>query len=227
MKSPMTAIAETAEADFSTRLESAYSGAVYDVLRAMGHPNQVLPNTIRPLLPDRKIIGPAYTVGGHARPDLDGHETLLQWTAMLSKAPKGSVVVTQPNDSTMAHMGELSSETMLYRGIKGYVTDGGCRDSDFIRKIGFPVYCRYFTPVDVVGRWVAETFGESVVIGGVKIHTGDYVFADFDGIVIIPQALVPEVTEKIEAVLQTENLVRKAILRGVDPQEAYLKYGKF
>jgi regulator of RNase E activity RraA len=215
------------EADFSPRLEPAYSGAVYDVLRAMGHPNQVLPNTIRPLLPERKIIGPAYTVAGHAKPNLDGHETLLQWTAMLSKAPRGSVVVTQPNDSSMAHMGELSSETMLYRGIRGYITDGGCRDSEFIRKIGFPVFCRYFTPVDVVGRWVAESFGEPIVIGAVTIHTGDYVFADFDGIVIIPQALVPEVTSRIEKVLQTENLVRKAILTGVDPQEAYLKYGKF
>jgi regulator of RNase E activity RraA len=215
------------ESDFAARLDPAYSGAVYDVLRSIGYPNQVLPNTIRPLLPDRKIIGPAYTVGGHSKPNLDGHETLLQWTAMLSKAPIGSVVVTQPNDSSMAHMGELSSETMLYRGIKGYVTDGGCRDSDFIRKIGFPVFCRYFTPVDVVGRWVAETFGEPISIGGVIIKTGDYVFADFDGVVIIPEHLVPEVTEKIEKVLQTENLVRKAILTGVDPQEAYLKYGKF
>jgi regulator of RNase E activity RraA len=217
----------SAESDLSLRLKPAYSGAVYDVLRAMGYPNQVLPTTIRPLLPEVKLLGPAYTVCGHAKPNLDGHETLLQWTALLSKAPAGSVVVTQPNDSTMAHMGELSSETMLHRGVRGYITDGGCRDSAFIRKIGFPVFCRYFTPVDVVGRWVPEKFGEPVVIGEVTVHTGDYVFADYDGIVIIPRGIVPEVTAKIEQLLQTENLVRKAILNGVDPQEAYLQYGKF
>ena len=146
---------------------------------------------------------------------------------MLSRAPKGSVVVMQPNDSTMAHMGELSSETMTLRGVRGYIVDGGCRDSAFIRRIGFQVFCRYYTPVDVVGRWEAETFGAPIVIGGVTIHTGDYVMADFDGVVIIPAAIIGEVVTKVEEVLRTESLVRKAILEGVDPKEAYLRHGKF
>ncbi len=60
-----------------------------------------------------------------------------------------------------------------------------------------------------------------------SIETGDYVMADRDGTVIIPQAVAEEVIEKTEEVLQTESLVRKAILEGMDPQEAYLKYGKF
>jgi len=124
-------------------------------------------------------------------------------------------------------MGELSSETLQLRGIRGYIVDGGCRDSEFISKIGFKVFCKYFTPVDVVGRWVPEEFAAPINIGQVTIETGDYVMADRDGIVIIPQAIVEEVVEKTEEVLQTESLVRKAILEGVDPQEAYLKYGKF
>lgn len=213
--------------DYGDRLEACYSGAVYDVLRAMGHAEQVLPQEIRPLLPDRKLAGRVYTIGGHTKPDLDGHQTLLAWTEMLSRAPRGSVVMMQPNDSTMSHMGELSSETMLHRGIRGYIVDGGCRDSEFISKIGFRVWCRYYTPIDIVGRWEAETFGEPITIGGVVIHTGDYVLADFDGAVVIPGALIEEVTTKVEEVLQTESLVRKAILDGVDPKEAYLKHGKF
>ena len=213
--------------DLADRLEKCYSGAVYDVLRAMGHPDQVLPQTIRPLLPERKLAGPIYTIGGRGKPNLDGHQTLLSWTEMLSRAPKGSVTIMQPNDSTMAHMGELSSETMTLRGVRGFIVDGGCRDSEFITKIGFRVWCRYFTPIDVVGRWEAETFGEPITIGGVRICTDDYVLADFDGVVIIPGEIAEEVTARVEAVLCTENLVRKAILEGVDPKEAYLKYGKF
>lgn len=212
---------------YSDRLEKCYTGAVYDVMRAMGYPNQVLSQNIRPVDPHFKIAGPIFTVSGHAKPNLDPHETLLQWTGMLSKAPSHSVVICQPNDSTMAHMGELSSETFTYKKIRGYIVDGGCRDTSFIRKIGFQVFCRYFTPVDVVGRWVAETFGEPITIGEVKIHTGDYVLADFDGIVIIPQSIIKEVIDKTEEVLRTENKVRKAILEGTDPQEAYLQYRKF
>ena len=91
--------APSGQADFtdgySDRLEKCYSGAVYDVLRAMGHPNQVLPSTLRPLLPDRSLAGRIYTIGGHAKPNLDGHQTLLSWTEMLSRAPRGSVVMMQ------------------------------------------------------------------------------------------------------------------------------------
>lgn len=215
------------QTSLSDRLEKCYSGAVYDVLRAMDYPNQTLPNTIRPIDIHTKLTGPIYTVSGRYDDTLDPHETLLQWTGLLSKAPKGSVVICQPNDHTLSHMGELSAETLQYRGIRGYIADGGCRDSDFISKIGFKVFCKYFTPVDVVGRWVADKFTEPIKIGQVTIETGDYVIADRDGIVIIPQAIVEEVVDKTEEVLQTESLVRKAILEGVDPQEAYLKYGKF
>lgn len=211
----------------SDRLEKCYSGAVYDVLRAMGYPNQALPNTIRPIDIHTKLAGSIYTVSGRYDETMDPHETLLQWTGLLSKAPKGSVVICQPNDDTLAHMGELSSETLQLRGIRGYIVDGGSRDSEFISRIGFKVFCKYFTPVDVVGRWVADKFAEPIKIGKVDIETGDYVMADRDGIVIIPKAIAEEVVKKTEAVLQTESLVRKAILEGVDPQEAYLKYGKF
>ena len=209
------------------RLEKCYSGAVYDVLRAMGYPKQTLSKEIRPLDITSKLAGPVYTVSGRYDDTLEPHDTLLQWTALLSKAPKGSVVICQPNDHTLAHMGELSSETMQLRGIRGYIVDGGCRDSDFISKIGFKVFCKYYTPVDVVGRWTTQSFETPIEIDGVRIETGDYVMADRDGVLIIPQEIAEEVVLKTEEVLSAENLVRTAILAGTDPQEAYLKYGKF
>ena len=124
-------------------------------------------------------------------------------------------------------MGELSAETMAHRGVRGYIVDGGCRDADYILRFGFKVFCRYFTPKDIVGRWLPETFEEPIDIGNVEIRTGDYVLADRDGVVIIPSEMAADVIQKTEEVMRTENLVRKAILEGVDPQEAYKKYGRF
>ena len=208
-------------------LEQCYSGAVYDTLRAMGRPDQLLPETLRPLDATRPLAGRIFTVSGHVDPTLDPHTTLLEWTRLLSRAPRGSVVICQPNDSTLAHMGELSSETFGYRGVRGYIVDGGCRDSAFILRMGFRVWCRYFTPRDIVGRWMADGFGEPIAIGGVTIRTGDYAMADRDGVVIIPQEMIAAVTDRVEEVLRTENKVRTAILNGVDPVDAYLKYKKF
>ena len=47
-------------------------------------------------------------------------------------------------------MGELSAETLQLRGIRGYIVDGGSRDMDFILKIDFPVWSKFYTPRDVV-----------------------------------------------------------------------------
>ncbi len=211
----------------ATRLLNCYAAAVHDVLRGMGYERCVLPSNIRPLDPARKLAGEIYTVSGHIDFTRDPHDTLVQWTGLLSKAPAGKVLVCQPNTYDIALMGELSAETLNFRGVRGYVVDGGCRDTDFILELGFPVFCSFTTPKDIVGRWIPDRFGEPITIGEVTISSGDYLLADRDGVVVIPGNVVEEAVTKTEQVLQTENKVRTAILAGMDPQEAYLKFGKF
>lgn len=211
---------------FAQRLESAYSGAVYDVLREMGLADQALPHSLRPLDPTGKVAGPVFTASGRIA-DISEDESLIRWCELLSEAPFDHVVICQPNDSTLAHMGELSSETLKLRGIRGYVVDGGCRDSDFVMNSGFPVFCRYQTPADIVGKWSVETLGEPIQIGSLTIRSGDYIMGDRDGLVLIPKDRMQECAERLEDVMNTESLVRRAILAGVNPKEAYLKYGRF
>lgn len=211
----------------AARLLVCYAAAVHDVLREMGYARCVLPPNIRPLDPTKKLAGEIYTVSGHLDLNTAPHDTLVQWTGLLSKAPPGKVMVCQPNTYDIALMGELSAETLNFRGVRGYVVDGGCRDTDFILELGFPVFCSFNTPKDIVGRWVPDRFGEPITIGEVTISTGDYLLGDRDGVVIIPGKIIDDVVQKTEQVLQSENTVRTAILVGMDPQEAYLKYGKF
>lgn len=213
--------------DWAERLEKCYTGAVYDVMKGLGYSDQLLPNKIRPIDTKHKIAGPVFTVNGKIDYTLDTHTSLLKWCEMLSKAPGGHILVCQPNDDTLAYMGELSAETLIFKGLKGSIVDGGCRDSASIEHIGFPVFCKYFTPRDVVASWCADSIGGPITIGKVPIKTGDYALADRDGIIIIPKHLVEEVVDKTEIVLKTESLVRKAILSGIDPVEAYLRYKKF
>jgi 4-hydroxy-4-methyl-2-oxoglutarate aldolase len=209
------------------RLAQTYTGVVHDVMRAMGLRDFTLPPQIRPLFPEQVLAGVAATVSGRVDTMADPHQTLLGWTGLLSKARPDTVLICQPNDATVAHMGELSAETLKLKGVRGYVADGGCRDVDFILRLGFPVWCRYFTPRDIVGYWLPDQFDQPIRIGEVTIHAGDLVLGDRDGMVILPKARAGEIIAAAEAAIGTENLVRKAILAGVDPQEAYLKYGKF
>ncbi len=215
------------ESELTGRLEACYTGVVHDVMRALGLRDFTLPHDIRPLIPEKRLAGPVFALSGHIVEGADPHETLLQWTGFLGQARPGTVVVCQPNDETIAHMGELSAETLQRRGVLGFVVDGGCRDVDFILKIGFPVFCRYLTPRDVVGRWLPDGMEVPIRIGETAIHPGDYILADRDGACVLPGSGVEEIVAAAEAAMHTENQVRRAILDGMDPQQAYLKYGKF
>ena len=213
--------------NLTERLRACYTGAVHDVLRMMGHERIVLPPAIKPLDPTLKLAGPVWTVSGHVDRTKTRHETLLGWCTLLSKAPRGHVVVCQPNNHEVAMMGELSAQTLAARGVLGFVVDGGSRDTGLVLEQRFPVWCSFLTPSDIVARWIPDAYGAPIDIGGVTITTGDWLLADRDGVVIVPKAIAEEVVVRTEEVVSTESDMRKALVGGMDPVDAYNAYGKF
>jgi regulator of RNase E activity RraA len=211
----------------TARLERCYTGVVHDVMRAMGLRDFTFPPELRPLMPERAMAGPAFTIDGMTSADFDGHDTLLAWTGLLSQAPAGHVWVSQPNDRIVAHMGELSAETLHNKGVRGCLLDGFTRDTNFLLELGFQTWSRGFTPRDIVAWWKPRAANVEIRIGDVTVAPGDYILADRDGAVAIPRAITEDVVTRAEAAITTENKVRSAILSGVDPQQAYLRIGKF
>lgn len=213
--------------DLADRLAACYASAVHDVLRAKGFGNQVLPTSIRALDPTRRLAGEIHTISGHVDQTLSRHETLLRWSQVLSRVPGGKVLVCQPNTKAIALMGELSAQALRVKGTRGYVVDGHCRDTDFILEMGFPVFCEANTPADIVERWTYDRIGEPITIGTVTIRSGDWLLGDRDGAIIIPKEVVEETVTETEAVMSTEGDMRRAIMAGMDAEQAYLKFGKF
>ena len=209
------------------RLMVCYASAVHDVLRGLGIDNCVLPPEIMALSPGQKLAGEIYTISGHIDRTLSRHDSLLAWTQVLSKVPGGKVLVCQPNTKEIALMGELSARALMVKDTKGYVVDGRCRDVDFILDLDFPVFCDLNTPADIVERWTYDRLGDPISIGTVTICSGDWLIADRDGVVVIPGDIAEQVVGETEKVMSTESEMRDAILAGMDPEQAYLKYGKF
>lgn len=204
-----------------------YAGAVTDILDEMGLQQQVLPHEIQCFMPGWTVAGRALTIAGRPSTETDPDMVYIPFLRMLGEIGPGDVLVSQPNDSVSAHLGELSAETAKYRGARGAIIDGGARDTEYMRRLGFPVFCRYTTPNDIRGRWEMTDFNVPIQIGDVTIEPGDFVVGDRDGVVVIPIAVADEVISKAEEVVRTENLVRKAILEGVHPVKAYEIYHRF
>lgn len=208
-------------------LARCYTGVVNDVMQRMGLSAYILPLEITPLIPEQALCGPVFTIEGHSAEGADAHRTLIEWTGLLSRAKPGHIWLCQPHDRAIALMGELSAETLKARGVIGCVIDGNIRDVDFILRLNFQCWRRQHTPRDIVGRWLPSGFDVPITIGEVLIRPGDYLIGDRDGLIRVPRELAAGIGEEAAAVMLTENKVRKAILAGLDPREAYLTFGKF
>ena len=209
------------------RFAAIYAAALADILDAHGYRDQTLPPSIRPLEPGMRLAGQAYTVKGKATQTPDYDVALRKVLTMLGDVPAEHVAVYACEHDVSAHLGELSVTSLKTRGVVGCVLDGGCRDVRFILDEGFPVFSRYVTPEDSTWRWALEATQVPVTIGRVTIEPGDWIVADDDGVVVVPQAVAVTVLAEAEEKAATESEIRAAVRDGMPPLEAYDRFGTF
>lgn len=212
--------------NIARRFHGVYVAAVCDVLDDMGLRHQYLDHRFRPLNPSQKIAGPAFTIIGGPSAETDTEKRI--GPRVIDQFRPGVVAVydTQNTEGTGV-WGELWAAGAAQRGCVGAVVDGGVRDTGFMREAGFPIYYRFTSPGDALGRFTVIDYECPVSAGGVRVSPGDYVFGDEDGIVIIPSELTIEVIDKAEQVSRNENRIRAAIAGNQSLFELYKEFGKF
>lgn len=208
--------------------KNLYVAAVCDILDELGYRNQAMHQRLRPLLPDIRncgFIGRAKTfewleVDYIVEDDPYG----LEIEAMDSVKPGDVVVHSTDVNSTNAPWGELMSTIAKKKGVHGCVCDSQVRDCIKIIDMGFPVFYAGIRPLDSKGRGLVVAYDVPVKCGEVMVYPGDLIYADFDGIVVIPQAVEQQVLQKAAEKVNSENLSREELLQGKSLREVYDKY---
>jgi regulator of RNase E activity RraA len=113
----------------------------------------------------------------------------------------------------------------LARGGVGCVTDGLVRDVRKIRELAFPVFHGGIGPLDIRGRGRMIEMDKAIDCGGVRVHSGDIVFGDVDGLVVVPRQIADEVFNQAAAKVADENNTRDELRDGSLLAEVYAKYG--
>ncbi len=142
----------------------------------------------------------------------------------------GSVSVWSGAGEGVCFFGELIAIGMQERGCVGALVDGGVRDVAWIGRLAFPVYARYRTPVQSIGRWKVVESGVPVPLPGataasVEVAPGDFVLADEDGAIAVPRELAIEVLARAEALGEREGQIRAEIGAGLSLSDALAKFG--
>jgi regulator of RNase E activity RraA len=211
------------------RYRRLYAGAVYDVLEHLGYPNQVLSHQVAPLTPDMKLAGPAFTVKGTTSCERD--EALRHRRLAAIKRMRRPCVEVRDCGTPfrLALYGELSATSAAAHGAVGALVDGGTRDTGMLISMGFPIFARYRTPVEAFGRWVMLDCEVPVLVSGeltdaVQVNPGDFIFGDFDGVMVIPKELTMQVLVECERIIGIEDNARVEFARGDDPVEVFERH---
>jgi regulator of RNase E activity RraA len=216
------------------RLEKMFVPAVADVLDVLGHRDQCLRAGFWPLIPDSTVAGPAFTVREVAAPTLEFRSTdekLRIFAEFFGELGQDQVALVDTNGCyDAAAWGELMSTiTKFTCGAKAAVVDGAIRDVSRILKIDFPLWYVNRIPADSEGRLQLLDFNKPMVCGGVHVHPGDLVFADPDGIVVLPmdgRIDIEEVISRAEEFVELEDKTRADLRRGMFVIDVFNKYGR-
>ena len=201
---------------------------VCDALYALGMKEQVLPSRLRPLLPDTRIVGEAYTVLGRAIAPVtwdEGIPLIEPYLRVFEELTPDCIIVSVNPNSTVGHFGELTANAAQAQGCQGVILEGNLRDTEGLRNIGFQVFYSELSPTNAIGRWEMEASQVAVSIGGVTVSPGDIVVADFDGIVIVPRADSKRVLLEAESIDAAEAAVRSDAAEGIPPMTSFEKHG--
>ncbi len=217
------------------RFEFIPSATIFDVMDGLGLGDGCcLSLDIRPLVPDRTLAGPAYTVRwvrDPRRADEWNPPEIRRISNLFEAITPGDVIVVDgAGDRTCGHWGEMLSMMARNYGARGVVVDGGTRDSRGITRLeDWSAWARYTAPVESMGRLRIHELDVPVSLAAVRgdfvqVDPGDWIVADDDAVLVVPRNRAEEILVAAEALEEVEEQVRLALLAREDVDEVFRRF---
>ena len=210
-----------------------FSALIGDVLDANGYYHQFLPQEIKPLSPEMKIVGRAMTV---LECDVFGDRVEGSANKLMEKPfglmfhalddlKENEIYVCSGTSSAYAMWGGLMSTRAKILKCGGVLLNGYSRDTPEVLASGFPCFSRGTYAQDQGVRGKVVDYRVPIEIGGVRIQPGDIIYGDLDGVVAVPRAMEETIFTQALEKGRAEKKVREAILQGMSTVDAFAKFG--
>ncbi len=119
-------------------------------------------------------------------------DNLAAFCAIDIALPGDVIMAAADNFEATAVSGDLMLGMANNKGCAAFVTDGLVRDIEGIIEVGMPCFAKGVTPNSPV-RNGPGTVGQSIVLGGVLVNSGDVIIGDINGVAVIPFPKIQEV----------------------------------
>jgi regulator of RNase E activity RraA len=209
---------------FQILRDRLFTPVVGDILDRERYWHQFLPQPIKPIDPKFRLVGRAFPVqiadaaGPQSKP-------FGRLTEALDALQSGDIYLATGGSMNCAAWGEIMTATARTRGGAGAVIDGYHRDTPRVLEQNWPVFSRGSFAQDAGVRSSVVDFRCPVEIGGVFVEPGDIVFADIDGVLVIPHAVEQRVVQLALEKVSGEKIVRHEIESGSTSTDVFSRYG--
>lgn len=202
-----------------------YVPVVADILDQMGFKEQTMAARIRPLYPEAVVVGRAMPMLGMEVYKVPERPYRLCIESLDSLQPGEVPVITAGGATSAAFWGELLSTATRARGGRGAIVDAYSRDVNHLIRMKFPTFATGIRPTDSLGRIDVVDYRVPVRCGDVLVNPGEIIFADYDGVVVLPIPIWREAVERALEKMRGENTVRDELKKGAYLRDVFETFG--
>lgn len=186
------------------------TGMASDAMDELGIVGVIPASILKPVDTKSRIVGRALTQLNipHPLPVPDAVKTGVSGLAEIEShniSEPGDVLVIQGVDN-VSNLGGMAQTIGHRQGQIGAIIDGGARDVDHARDIGYGLWSRSVSPI--TGKWRVQTVAvnKPVEICGIAVYPGDLVLADDVGVCFIPRERAAEVLARTQRIAAAEKV---------------------
>lgn len=202
------------------------SSLLSDILDDFGLRRQVIKG-LRPNIDRARVIGRAKTLRLRALREGEDFRGIYKALDSYKTIVPGDIIVVENEVPQFAYFGELNANLAVRCGAVAAIVGGQTRDSADVVNLGLPVFAAGYTCQDVRKRATTDAINRPISLQGIEVRPGDLVFADREGVVVVPRRVESEVLAKALANAGNEKHLQIDIAQGLEVDRLTAKYGFF
>ncbi len=199
-----------------------YTCAVSDAIDELGYEPGFIDSGIKPMWPGARLLGFAGTMKMIPSEEPLDRNIIARLVKFIKQAPKFPIIcVDMSNQMIAAGLGQSTSRILIKLGFRGGLVDGPIRDLAQVIDIKFPIFARGRISSSIRGRMVVdlEATMKPIKCGERIINTGDLIFGDINGVVIVKSQNIEDVLEKAKEIISTDKWWFEQLEKGREPTD--------
>jgi len=197
-----------------------------DILNDLGFPNLVLKN-YKLNIKNKKLFGRVRPIQIRELENGEPINGIYNCLKSYESIIDNNIIFVNNKVENRAYFGDLNATISMAKNAQGTIINGFTRDINRTIDLNYPVFYKNNTCSDVKRYGTLDFFDEPINIDGINIYVNNLIFADTDGIVIIPRELENEVLQMCENIIVNETNISNSIILGKKPEDIIKEYGFF